>query len=143
MELGRLDHIGVGVKDLEATIALYESTLGGQVRSRHPNFHGELDAAFVVVRDSVIEFLSPLREESVMGRFLKRHGEGLHHLAYQVEDIRAAVKDLVEAGLQPLDEEPRPGILGDLIFFFHPKSTSGVLLELVETPPERQPPPDL
>jgi methylmalonyl-CoA/ethylmalonyl-CoA epimerase len=137
MKLGRLDHIGVGVKDLEATIALYESTLGGRVRSRHPNYHGEIDAAFVAVGDSVLEFLAPLKEEGVMGRFLKRHGEGLHHLAYQVEDIREAVKSLVEAGLQPLDKEPRPGILGDLIFFFHPKSTSGVLIELVEAPPER------
>ena len=133
MKLGKLDHIGVGVRDLEATVSLYESALGGKVRSRHPNFNGEVDAALVEVGDSVIEFLAPLREESVLDRFLKKRGEGLHHLAYQVEDIRAAMKTLVEKGLQPIDPEPRPGILGHLICFFHPKTASGVLIELVET----------
>lgn len=136
VELGKLDHIGVSVSDMEAAIENYEKTLGGKVRSRHPNHNDEVDAAFVMIGDTAIEFLAPTKEGTVMDRFLKKRGEGLHHLAYQVPDIHKAVKIMIEEGLEPLDEEPRPGIQGELIFFFHPKSTNGALIELVEAKPE-------
>ena len=136
MELGKLDHIGVTVSDMEAAIENYEKTLGGKVRSRHPNHNDEVDAAFVMIGDTAIEFLAPTKEGTVMDRFLKKRGEGIHHLAYQVPDIHKAVKTMIEEGLEPLDEEPRPGIQGELIFFFHPKSTNGALIELVEAKPE-------
>ena len=71
-----------------------------------------------------------------MDKFLEKRGEGIHHLAYKVPDIHRAVQTLIQDGLTPLDKEPRPGILGELIFFFHPKSTHGVLIELVEAAPE-------
>lgn len=137
MKIGKLDHIGVAVNDMEAAIAHYEKTLGGWVRSRHPNFNDQVDAAFVMIGDTAIEFLAPTKKGTVMDKFLEKRGEGIHHLAYQVEDIHQAVKTMVEEGLEPLDKEPRPGILGELIFFFHPKSTNGVLIELVEAPPEQ------
>ena len=138
MEIGKLDHIGVAVWDMEAAIARYEKTLGGKVRSRHPNYNNEVDAAFVMIGDTAIEFLAPTKKGTVMDRFLEKRGEGIHHLAYQVPDIHKAVKTMVEEGLEPLDKEPRPGILGELIFFFHPKSTNGVLIELVEALPDTE-----
>jgi methylmalonyl-CoA epimerase len=138
VKIGTLDHIGVAVQDMEAAIANYEKTLGGQVRSRHRNYNNELDAAFVIIGDTAIEFLAPTKEGTVIDRFLKKRGEGLHHLAYRVPDIHQAVKKMVEEGLEPLDKVPRLGILGDQIFFFHPKSTNGVLLELVEAIPEHE-----
>ncbi|MDP6484655.1 MAG: methylmalonyl-CoA epimerase [Nitrospinota bacterium] len=136
MEIGKLDHIGVAVRDMERAIAQYEKTLGGKVRSRHPNHNNEVDAAFVLIGDTAIEFLAPTKVGSVMDKFLEKRGEGIHHLAYEVPDIHRAVQTLIADGLTPLDREPRPGILGELIFFFHPKSTHGVLIELVEATPE-------
>jgi methylmalonyl-CoA/ethylmalonyl-CoA epimerase len=138
VKIGKLDHIGVAVRDMEATIAHYETTLGGTVRSRHPNFNDQVDAAFVMIGDTAIEFLAPTKKGTVIDKFLEKRGEGIHHLAYQVPDIHQAVETMLEEGLEPLDKAPRPGILGELIYFFHPKSTNGVLIELVEAPPEQE-----
>jgi methylmalonyl-CoA/ethylmalonyl-CoA epimerase len=137
VKIGKMDHIGVAVRDMEAAIAHYETTLGGTVRSRHPNFNDQVDAAFVMIGDTAIEFLAPTKKGTVIDKFLEKRGEGIHHLAYQVPDIHQAVETMLEEGLEPLDKAPRPGILGELIYFFHPKSTNGVLMELVEAPPEQ------
>ena len=136
MEIGKLDHIGVIVRDMKTAIENYDNTLGGKVRSRHLNHNGEVDAAFVMIGDTAIEFLAPTKEGTVIDKFLQNRGEGLHHLAYEVPDIHRAIATMVEEGLEPLYEKPQPGILGELIFFFHPRSTSGALIELVEAQPK-------
>ena len=115
---GRIDHIGVAVDDLEEAVSLYSERLGMPVEHR--------------VGVSHVELLRPLAPETAVGRFLERNGPGLHHVAYGTDDIEAALGDARAAGLALIDEQPRTGIRGSRVAFVHPKSTGGVLTELVE-----------
>lgn len=130
--LGRIDHVAIAVADLDAAIALYERRFGMPLAHRETVASQGVEAALLDVGDGHVELLRPLGEDTPVGRFVAKRGGGLHHVAYAVEDIEAALRAAREAGLEPIDPAPRPGIRGSRIAFLNPRSTGGVLCELVE-----------
>ena len=124
--------MGVAVEDLEAAVALYSVRLGMAVEHRETVEEQGVEAVLLGVGESHVELLAPLGPETAVGRFLARSGPGLHHVAYGTDDIEAALEALRGAGLRLIDERPRTGIRGSRVAFLHPKSTGGVLTELVE-----------
>jgi methylmalonyl-CoA epimerase len=129
----RIHHIGVAVADLDASIRLYTSALGAQLVHRATNEKEGLEAAFLRVGDGEIELMTPLRDDSPVGKFMAKRGPGIHHVAYGVSDIDESLAEAREAGLELIDGEPRVGMHGTRIAFVHPKSLEGVLTEFVET----------
>jgi methylmalonyl-CoA/ethylmalonyl-CoA epimerase len=129
---GRIDHVGVAVEDLDEAIALYAQRFGMPVQHRETVEEQGVEAVLVGVGDGHVELLRPLGPDTAVGRFLQRNGPGLHHVAYGTDDIASALDDLRKAGLQLIDERPRTGIRNSRVAFVHPKSTGGVLTELVE-----------
>ena len=132
-----IDHVGVAVSDLERASALYEGTFGMPVVHRETVESQGVEAALVEIGDGHVELLRPLGPQTVIGRFIEKRGEGLHHVAYRVEDIDATLARLKEAGVQLIDAEARIGIRGSRVAFLHPKATGGVLTELVEPAPDQ------
>jgi methylmalonyl-CoA/ethylmalonyl-CoA epimerase len=130
--LARIDHVGVAVPDLDARIALYERTLGMALSHRERVESQGVEAALLDVGDGHVELLQPLGPDTVVGKFIERRGEGLHHVAYAVEDIDATLNRFKESGVELIDEQPRVGIRGSRVAFLHPKATGGVLTEIVE-----------
>jgi methylmalonyl-CoA/ethylmalonyl-CoA epimerase len=131
---GRIDHIGVAVEDLDEAIALYEQRLGMPLQHRETVEEQGVEAVLLGVGESHVELLRPLGPDTAVGKFLARSGPGLHHVAYGTDDIRSAIDAARDAGLRLIDEEPRTGIRGSRVAFLHPKTTGGVLTELVEAP---------
>jgi methylmalonyl-CoA epimerase len=131
---GRIDHIGVAVEDLDEAIALYGERLGMPVQHRETVEEQGVEAVLLGVGDSHVELLRPLGPDTAVGRFLATSGPGLHHVAYGTDDIESAIESLRTAGVRLIDERPRTGMRGSRIAFLHPKSTGGVLTELVEAP---------
>ena len=129
---GRIDHIGVAVTDLDQAVALYSESLGMPVEHRETVEEQGVEAVLLGVGESHVELLRPLSPDTAVGKFLERSGPGLHHVAYATADIESALESLRAAGLQLIDESPRTGIRGSRVAFVHPKSTGGVLTELVE-----------
>jgi methylmalonyl-CoA epimerase len=129
---GRIDHIGVAVEDIDAALGLYEGSFEMALAHRETVASQGVEAVLLDVGDGHIELLAPLGPETPVGRFLAGRGEGLHHIAYAVEDIDAALERILAAGLRSIDSEPRPGIRGSRVAFLHPRSTGGVLTEIVE-----------
>jgi methylmalonyl-CoA/ethylmalonyl-CoA epimerase len=130
--LGRIDHVGVAVEDLDAALALYEQALGMPVAHRETVSEQGVEAVLLDVGENHVELLRPLGPDTPVGRFLAKQGPGLHHVAYQVADIDAVLASLKGAGLRLIDESPRVGIRGSRVAFVHPASTGGVLTEIVE-----------
>jgi methylmalonyl-CoA/ethylmalonyl-CoA epimerase len=128
----RIDHIGVAVEDLEAGIALYGESFGMEAAHRETVESQGVEAVLLDVGEGHVELLRPLGPETAVGRFLERKGPGLHHVAYAVEDIDAALEQVRRAGLELIDAEPRRGIRGSRVAFLHPRSTGSVLTEIVE-----------
>jgi methylmalonyl-CoA/ethylmalonyl-CoA epimerase len=128
----RVDHIGVAVEDLEAAIALHEDAYGMALVHREVVDDQGVEAVLLDVGENHVELLRPLAEESPVGRFLANRGPGLHHVAYQVTDVQAALADLRARGLQLIDETPRIGIRGSRVAFLHPAASGGVLTEIVQ-----------
>jgi LAO/AO transport system kinase len=126
-----IDHLGIAVKSIEAALGFYEGQLGMQVASREAVPHEKVNVAMLPVGGPRIELLEPTERDSVVGRFLARRGEGLHHVALRVPDLAAAVTRLRAAGARLL-AEPQTGAGGHRYVFVHPASTGGVLLELIE-----------
>ena len=129
---GRIDHIGVAVEDLDEAIALYGERLGMPLQHRETVEEQGVEAVLLGVGDSHVELLRPLGPDTAVGKFLERSGPGLHHVAYGTDDIDSALDAVRGAGLRLIDERPRTGIRGSRVAFLHPKSTGGVLTELVE-----------
>ena len=129
---GRIDHIGVAVDDLEEAVSLYSERLGMPVQHRETVEAQGVEAVLLGVGESHVELLSPLGPETAVGRFLERNGPGMHHVAYGTDDIESALEDARAAGLALIDERPRTGIRGSRVAFVHPKSTGGVLTEIVQ-----------
>jgi methylmalonyl-CoA/ethylmalonyl-CoA epimerase len=130
--LDRIDHIGVAVDDLDAGIELYEGTLGMPLVHRETVADQGVEAVLLDVGPGHVELLAPLGEETPVGRFLAKKGPGLHHVAYAVTDIEAALDELRQQGVELIDSEPRIGIRQSKVAFVHPRSTDGVLTEIVE-----------
>ena len=129
---GRIDHIGVAVADLEAAIALHAQTYGMPVAHRETVAEQGVEAVLLDVGDGHVELLAPLAGDTPVGRFLAGRGPGLHHVAYAVEDIEAALERLREHGVRLIDEAPRTGIRGSRVAFLHPAAAGGVLTEIVQ-----------
>jgi methylmalonyl-CoA epimerase len=129
----QLHHVGIAVADLNASIDLYRSTFGAELVHRAKNEKDGLEAAFLKVGDAELELLTPLHEDTPVGRFIAKRGPGMHHVAFGVADIDQALADARAAGLELIDAEPRMGMHGSRIAFVHPKSMGGVLTEFVET----------
>jgi methylmalonyl-CoA/ethylmalonyl-CoA epimerase len=129
---GRIDHIGVAVADLDAAIDLHVSAYGMELVHRETVESQGVEAVLLDVGENHVELLAPLGEDTPVGRFLAKRGPGLHHVAYQVEDIDAALRSLRDAGLRMIDEQPRRGIRSSRVAFLHPDASGGVLTELVE-----------
>ena len=129
--IGPAHHVGVAVRSLDAALADYR-TLGFEAESVEDVPAQGVRVAFLGTGAVRIELLESLRPDGVIARFVDRSGEGLHHLAFAVQDIRAEMRRLREKGLKLVDAEPRPGARGRLVAFVHPRSAHGVLLELVQ-----------
>jgi methylmalonyl-CoA/ethylmalonyl-CoA epimerase len=129
---GRIDHIGVAVSDLDAAISLYEGSFGMPLAHRETVESQGVEAVLMDVGDGHVELLRPLGPDTVVGKFIERQGEGLHHVAYAVEDIDATLQGLRSAGIELIDQEARVGIRGSRVAFLHPKATGRVLTEIVE-----------
>lgn len=130
--LDRIDHVGVAVEDLEAAIALYSESLGLPLAHRETVESQGVEAALLAVGEGHVELLRPLGEDTPVGKFVAKRGGGLHHVAYAVEDIERTLAAIKEAGLELIDTEPRTGIRDSRVAFLHPRSTGGVLTEIVE-----------
>ena len=130
--LGRIDHIGVATDDLDGAIALYEGTMGMPVAHRETVESQGVEAVLLDVGEGHVELLRPLGPDTPVGKYLERKGPGLHHVAYAVDDIEGVLGKLKESGVDLIDSEPRIGIRDSRVAFVHPRSTDGVLTEIVE-----------
>jgi len=128
----KIDHIGIAVKDVNVSNELFSKLF-----NRTP-FHQEtlesqyLQVSFYSLEDTKVELIQPISEKSTVHKYLENKGEGIHHVAFEVEDIYAEMERLKNEGFQPLSEKPYVGALNKLVCFFHPKTTNGVLVELCQ-----------
>jgi methylmalonyl-CoA/ethylmalonyl-CoA epimerase len=129
---GRIDHIGVAVEDIDAAIELYEGSFEMKLAHRETVESQGVEAVLLDVGDGHVELLAPLGPDTPVGKYLAKNGAGLHHVAYAVDDIDATLEKLAAAGLQLIDSEARVGIRDSRVAFLHPRSTGGVLTEIVE-----------
>jgi methylmalonyl-CoA/ethylmalonyl-CoA epimerase len=129
---GRIDHIGVAVEDIDAAIALYQQSFGMELAHRETVESQGVEAVLLDVGDGHVELLAPLGPETPVGKYMAKNGAGLHHVAYAVDDIDSALGQIAAAGIQLIDSEPRVGIRDSRVAFLHPRSTGGVLTEIVE-----------
>ncbi len=129
----KIDHIGIAVRNLDSALKAY-AALGLHPGSIEKVQTEGVTVAFLRVGDAHLELLEPLEPDTFIGRFVEKRGEGMHHLALAVDDIRTAMKQARRNGLAVIDEEPRQGARGRKVAFVHPKRTGGVLLEFVENP---------
>lgn len=129
--LRRVDHTAVVVADLNDAINRWQALSGAQLETREVVAHQGVEIAMLILGDTKLELISPLDAVSGVSRFLQKQGESLHHVAFEVDDIAAAIEHLTLEGYQLIDSEPRRGAHG-LVAFLHPRSTGGVLVELIE-----------
>jgi len=133
-----LDHVGIAVADLDAAFKFFRDVLGLHLESSEEIRSQRVNAHFVNVGDSTLEFLEATAPDSPIAKFLDRRGPGLHHVALRVDDIKAALAHLRSRGVRLIDEHPRPGAEGALVAFIHPSESHGVLVELKQA--RREPP---
>lgn len=125
----RFDHAGVATEDAEGLAFRYEDIFGCDIA--HEERFGDLRVIFLELENGYFELLEP-QQEGTISKYLENHGPGLHHIALETEDIEAALERAESAGVELIDEEPRPGAWGHDVAFLHPKSTGGTLIEFVE-----------
>jgi methylmalonyl-CoA/ethylmalonyl-CoA epimerase len=128
----KVEHIGIAVNNLEESSALYETLLGVPCYKTELVSSEAVETAFFQVGESKIELLSATNEQSVITRFIDKKGEGIHHIAFAVDDIFKEMERLKAAGFTLLSEQPKPGADNKLVCFVHPKGTNGVLIELCQ-----------
>ncbi len=126
----KIAHIGVALKNVEAAEKFYSEVLNLPVRGREESKENKV--AFIPVGDTAIELLQGMTPDAPIARFIEKKGEGVHHIAYQVDNIEKALEELKAKGVALIDEKPRRGAHNSKIAFLHPKNTYGVLIELVE-----------
>jgi methylmalonyl-CoA/ethylmalonyl-CoA epimerase len=132
MLFGRIDHIGVAVPDIDAAVRLYAQQFEMREQHRETVEEQGVEAVLLEVGEGHVELIRPLSEDTGVAKFIQRNGPGLHHVAYACDDIEKALEAVREAGLQLIDKQPRRGIRDSKVAFLHPKSTGGVLTEIVE-----------
>jgi methylmalonyl-CoA/ethylmalonyl-CoA epimerase len=130
--LTEIDHVAIAVNDLEAAIAYYRDTFGAEVDHREVVESDGVEEALLKVADSYVQLLTPINDDSPVAKYLERRGEGLHHVAYRVDDCAAALDAVKAQGGRVIDETPRPGSRGTTVAFVHPKTAFGTLIELVQ-----------
>jgi methylmalonyl-CoA epimerase len=124
-------HIGIAVDDLDAAVARYMGLLGATVEERAELEDQGVEAVSLQTGTGRIELLAPVGPDTPVGRFLARRGPGLHHVAFQVDDVAAELARLRQSGVRLIDESPRLGLFGLQVAFVHPEATGGVLAEFV------------
>ncbi|HEX8431171.1 MAG TPA: methylmalonyl-CoA epimerase [Longimicrobium sp.] len=127
-----LDHVGIAVNSIDDSLSLFESITGGKGYGREIVASQGVEVIFLGSGAGRLELLAPLRDDSAIARFLARRGPGMHHLCYRVANVAAELERYRAEGAQLIDETPRPGAAGHLVAFLHPKSTGGVLTELLQ-----------
>jgi len=132
MLLTEIDHVAIAVRDLEAAIAYYEHAFGATVDHREIVESDGVEEALLKVAESYIQLLTPTNDESPVAKAIEKRGEGLHHIAYRVDDCGQALDAMVAAGATAIDQAPRPGSRGTTVAFIHPKGSFGTLIELVQ-----------
>jgi methylmalonyl-CoA/ethylmalonyl-CoA epimerase len=132
--LDDIDHVGIAVTDLEASVRRYRDAFGVEPSLRETIEEQGVEEVLFKVGTSYVQLLRALGPDTPVGKFLERRGEGVHHVGYRVGDIRAALSRLDDGGFELVDEEPRPGSRGTTVAFVHPKALDGVLIELVQEP---------
>jgi methylmalonyl-CoA/ethylmalonyl-CoA epimerase len=130
--LTEIDHVAIAVRDLDAAVAWYEAVLGAKVVHREVVHSDGVEEALVQVAESYVQLLTPTTATSPVARFLEKRGEGLHHVAYRVDDCAAALEAVKASGARVIDQVPRPGSRGTTVAFLHPSASYGTLIELVE-----------
>jgi methylmalonyl-CoA/ethylmalonyl-CoA epimerase len=132
MNISHIEHIGIAVKNLEESIKYYEEVLGMKCYSIEEVKDQKVKTAFFKVGDTKIELLESTAPDGPVGKFIEKKGEGIHHMAFAVNNIEGALEEADQKGVQLIDKQPRPGAEGLSIAFLHPKSTFGVLTEFCE-----------
>jgi methylmalonyl-CoA/ethylmalonyl-CoA epimerase len=127
-----VDHIGFAVRDIEAAVAFYSRTFGVSDWEQIAMPERHMRAAVASVGDMLLELIAPTSEQASFAKFLEQHGPGMHHVGYRVDNIADALAQVQQCGVQLIDEVARPGMHNTLVAFLHPKSTQGVLIELVQ-----------
>ncbi len=130
--MNKIEHIGIAVNDLKQASALYEKLLGTSCYKTETVESENVDTAFFKVGENKIELLAATAEESAIAKFISKKGEGIHHIAFDVDDIYAEMERLKSEGFVLLNEQPKKGADNKLICFVHPKTTNGVLIELCQ-----------
>lgn len=131
----KLEHIGIAVRNLEASNRLFALLLGTSPYKVEEVISEGVRTSFFNVGEVKIELLEPTRDDSPIARFIEKRGEGIHHLAFEVTDIHESLSKYAGQGFEPIHTEPRQGADNKLVFFLHPKSTNGVLIELCQEKP--------
>lgn len=127
-----LDHVGIAVHSLDESLPVFESITGCKGHGRERVERQGVEVVFLGTGEGRLELLAPTRDDSAVAKFLARRGPGMHHLCYRVGDVAAELDRYRAAGAQLIDEVPRPGAAGHLVAFVHPRSTGGVLVELLQ-----------
>ena len=130
--MNKIEHIGIAVRNLEEAILTYTELLGTECYKTEAVESEGVKTAFFQVGDSKIELLEASNEASPIAKFIRKKGEGIHHIAFEVEDIRKSMQELKSLGFELLSDEPKKGADNKLICFLHPKGTNGVLVELCQ-----------
>jgi methylmalonyl-CoA/ethylmalonyl-CoA epimerase len=131
MEARGIHHLGVAVENLDGAVETYERMFGASLEHRETMPELGVEAAAMRIGSDRVELLASLGEETPVGKFLAKRGPGMHHVAFDVEDLPAALDDLAASGAELIDSEPRAGLYGMQVAFVHPESVHGVLVELV------------
>ena len=139
--LGLIDHIGVATRDIDHAIEILRKTGGIEVGRRGSVSAFQVEMVMVAAGGAPIELIQPTSPESPVAAFMEKRGEGVHHVAYRVDDLEAALRECRNQGLNLIDESPREGYGGSRVAFIHPKAMLGILTELVERPGGRDVPP--
>jgi methylmalonyl-CoA/ethylmalonyl-CoA epimerase len=135
--LDKIEHIALAVADVDAAIAHYRDVWGLEVSSRERVEDQGVEEVMLPLGDSYLQLLGATGPDTIVGRFLARRGEGLHHIAYEVDDLVKTLEQLDSKGVELIDREPRPGGRGHLVAFVHPHSNHGLLVELIQRPSSR------
>jgi methylmalonyl-CoA/ethylmalonyl-CoA epimerase len=132
MLLTEIDHVAIAVSDLDAAIDYYERAFGATVAHREAVERDGVEEALMRVADSYIQLSTPIHDNSPVARFIEKRGEGIHHIAFRVDDCAVALEAMKAAGATAIDDAPRPGSRGTTVAFIHPKGSFGTLIELVQ-----------